>query len=174
MNQTLTLERQNELAQEVGAWAAKNFDHFAPKLGIIEEAGEIAHCLLKRVQGIRGFDDPHHFETKLTDGLADIMIYVAHEAFLSDHRFDARVPVSEIIPNGLDGDIYLCGKIAEFAAMVAIDDSTFLDDLTGYVEALSDRHDIDLGEAIEATWEKVSKRDWRANKVDADKKSEAA
>lgn len=44
-------------------------------LGVCEEAGELAHAVLKRVQGIRGTDKEHAEAEQ--DAVGDIMIYLA-------------------------------------------------------------------------------------------------
>jgi NTP pyrophosphatase (non-canonical NTP hydrolase) len=44
-------------------------------LGICEEAGELAHAVLKRAQGIRGTDLEHQHDER--DAVGDIVIYLA-------------------------------------------------------------------------------------------------
>ena len=60
-------------------WLDHNFPaqlEHEPLLGIIEEAGELAHAHLKHGQGIRGIDR-EEFERQATDAIGDIMIYIA-------------------------------------------------------------------------------------------------
>lgn len=67
------------LQREHREWAQYNFpeqwDHpHQPVLGVCEEAGELAHAVLKWQQNIRGRAD-HHF-TEMRDALGDIFIYM--------------------------------------------------------------------------------------------------
>lgn len=62
---------------EANAWRAKNFpearDGIRQALGVCEEAGEIAHHVLKLDQGIRG-NEGHVAE--IADGIGDVVIYL--------------------------------------------------------------------------------------------------
>lgn len=44
-------------------------------LGMNEEIGELTHAVLKKMQGIRGMDDPLTFKTAAMDAIGDIFIY---------------------------------------------------------------------------------------------------
>lgn len=60
-------------------WEQKNFGQQLPErrvLGAVEEVGELAHCFLKRSQGIRGMDDPAVFDEKARDAVGDTVIYL--------------------------------------------------------------------------------------------------
>lgn len=62
---------------EVGEWSKKNFPNntaTSPLLGIFEEAGELAHAVLKLKQGIRGTREEHEAAEK--DACADLLIYL--------------------------------------------------------------------------------------------------
>src|SRR5215469_601041 len=75
------------LIKEVGLWSAYNFGPKQdPWLGMVEEMGELAHCLLKRYQGIRGYDDPLHFREEFKDALGDIGVYAANYAYNEQMR----------------------------------------------------------------------------------------
>ena len=81
-----------EIQKSVGEWAQRNFGNnqskhpidnnigpmgsLCPLLGIIEEVGELAHCVLKAHQGIRGFNDSEKYLTERDDALGDILIYL--------------------------------------------------------------------------------------------------
>lgn len=77
-----------EIQTEIGKWSKKNFGNNISKatgqalfstnalLGIIEETGELAHCVLKRHQGIRGYDDDLKYTTERDDAIADILVYL--------------------------------------------------------------------------------------------------
>jgi NTP pyrophosphatase (non-canonical NTP hydrolase) len=77
-----------ELQGKVGAWSKKNFgeqggDHGAMvfTLGVNEEAGELAHAILKRTQGIRGTREEH--DAAAQDAIGDINVYLMD---LCDHE----------------------------------------------------------------------------------------
>ena len=73
----------NDIQTAVGLWTARNFpaDPADPKrktlqcaLGVCEEAGELAHAVLKRDQGIRGTAAEH--EAAMQDAIGDVVIYL--------------------------------------------------------------------------------------------------
>lgn len=73
---------------EIAEWSLRNFKDqkskqtgqvlgsLAPLLGINEESGELNHVMLKRHQGIRGFDDDTKFKTERDDCIADLLVYL--------------------------------------------------------------------------------------------------
>src|SRR5690349_11211377 len=77
-----------EIQAQIREWADRNFKNntskatgaelgsVAPLLGIVEEAGELSHCVLKRHEGIRGYDDDAKYTTDRDDALADILVYL--------------------------------------------------------------------------------------------------
>jgi NTP pyrophosphatase (non-canonical NTP hydrolase) len=65
------------LQYEVDEWSQRNFGKNPPIwkfLGIVEEVGELAHALLKKLQGIRVTED---HEAKAKDAVGDLLIYTA-------------------------------------------------------------------------------------------------
>jgi NTP pyrophosphatase (non-canonical NTP hydrolase) len=67
------------LQREAREWRRENFpeeSRTAPlqALGVCEEAGELAHCILKMEQGIRGSRDYHRLNA--ADAVGDIIIYL--------------------------------------------------------------------------------------------------
>lgn len=74
----------SNLQKRVGEWQNANFDppNLDPKqqkllqlaLGANEEAGELAHAVLKFTQGIRGDSNKHFDDAK--DAIGDIVIYL--------------------------------------------------------------------------------------------------
>jgi len=69
----------SKIQEEVWLWSYANFgsrsgacgvDQF---IGIVEEVGELAHALLKQIQGIRQGED---LREKERDAVGDIMIYL--------------------------------------------------------------------------------------------------
>lgn len=77
---------------EIAIWADRNFGHAAdsinPLLGVMEEAGEICHAVLKGRQGIRGFDDKETRRDAILDGVGDLMIYLLN--FCDLENIDAQ------------------------------------------------------------------------------------
>lgn len=77
-----------EIQAQIREWADRNFKNntskatgaelgsIGPLLGIGEENGELCHVVLKRHQGIRGYDDDTKYKTERDDALADILVYL--------------------------------------------------------------------------------------------------
>lgn len=166
-----------ELIQVVGAWAKYNFAHRrAPHFGMVEEIGEATHCVIKRVQGIRGFDKEPFFIEKLTDAFADTIIYLAdwcseHNSFFNFGRnMHSHVPLTvddqgRILSHILQAlSIMLLHADREPQTAFRIADESEYNMLaqrvcTG-VEMWAQVYDIDLRLAVAHTWAKVSQRDW--------------
>ena len=70
---------------KLARWQARNFGSATLQdlaLGVCEEAGELAHAVLKHLQGIRGLKDPQIAKIKIADALADVCIYATQIATL--------------------------------------------------------------------------------------------
>lgn len=68
----------SELQREHRAWIERNFPNQTLEdvvLGVCEEAGELAHHLLKMKQGIRGSVEEH--AAGIGDSIADLIIFGA-------------------------------------------------------------------------------------------------
>lgn len=66
-----------ELQRQRARWADENFGPtpaWQNTLGVCEEAGELAHAILKRAQHIRGDDDKHQADAE--DAVGDIVMYL--------------------------------------------------------------------------------------------------
>lgn len=66
------------LQVEHRAWEAHNFGDqqaYRSFLGIVEELGELAHCILKGEQNIRG--SQQEFDAKAQDAIGDITVFLA-------------------------------------------------------------------------------------------------
>ena len=147
-----------DFVQSVGEWADKNFDAHDPWLGMVEEVGELAHCLLKRLQKIRGFEDNGFFLGELADAIGDFTIYAAHYAYtrelsmyLGRESGEATIEIAEILHHL--SLLYSSGvgvRQREFSHVVRI--MKWM--------ALSDEIDFERNALV--TWNRVSKRDWRA------------
>ena len=84
-----------QLQIENGHWAIKNFGaENRPErslLGVVEEVGELAHAVLKSIQGIRGSSEEHSAAAR--DAVGDIIIYLAD--FCSRSGYDLQEIVEE-------------------------------------------------------------------------------
>ena len=83
----------HEYQAEIGSWARRNFGHGqlpVKTLGLCEEAGEVARCVVKDAQRIRGTHE--EWMKLLGEELADVMIkcfdvadYVGVDLWLEFH-----------------------------------------------------------------------------------------
>lgn len=68
-----------QMQAQLAAWQGRNFGAATLEqiaLGVCEEAGELAHAVLKRSQGIRGFDDDAKFKEYARDAAGDVMVFL--------------------------------------------------------------------------------------------------
>lgn len=77
-----------QIQHEIAEWSRRNFGDNVSKatgqrmfstnalLGIGEEFGELAHVVLKRHQGIRGYDDDAKYKAERDDAIADLLVYL--------------------------------------------------------------------------------------------------
>jgi len=166
----MNTKTSRELINEVGEWAEKNFGHKKhPVLGMVEEIGELSHCLLKRIQGIRGFDNPEHFRAEFTDALADTGIYLMHHCFCNGATFQFQC--NDIIFNpdtyAVDHDEVISHILQELARMLRDGNAQRVQMLAVLLTVLGNMEKVSFEDAVRATWEKVQKRNWVANPVDA-------
>lgn len=174
MLRRLTAERLNELAKLVGAWADINFKVHLPHRGFLEEVGEAAHCLIKRAQGIRGFEKSEYFKEQYADAIADAAIYLLHLCFRMKIPFASgslQAEGSNPICNEENALYVLIMCAADFCNPEQ-DRSAVIQSAGDSLEmlaTLANLEGIDFDEAVESTWDKVSKRDWVNNPQNADK-----
>ena len=171
-----------ELIHVVGDWAKYNFGYKrAPHIGVIEEIGEAAHCVLKKIQGIRGFDNEEYFLEKFGDAVADGMIFLAD--WCSEHntyfQFGRTKPVSQDIT--IDDQNKIMTHLLQAAAMITLqadrEPATRYDlkvvqesefnmaaqrICTGF-EMWALVYGLNLRILVAHTWAKVSQRDWKKN-----------
>lgn len=174
-----------ELIHAVGDWANKNFgrNHF-PHLGILEEIGEICHCILKNRQGIRGYKKMEFFIEQLTDGLADATIFLAHWCYMHNSFFVfdrspeppsiADLNVERVLNHLLQACsvmLTLYDRQGETTTLSVTDESTYnmvAQRVLVGLELLAKVWNINLRLAVAETWNRVAKRDWVKNPTNAD------
>ena len=74
----------NELQKQLGRWYERELKGkdetmlqtvTLQALGMTEEAGELAHAILKAQQEIRGYSDPGRVYTEVVDAVCDSMVF---------------------------------------------------------------------------------------------------
>jgi NTP pyrophosphatase (non-canonical NTP hydrolase) len=164
----MTMTNQ-QFVDEVGEWGKRNFDTCQnPWLGMVEEVGEIAHCLLKRQQKIRGFDQEAFFKAQLEDALGDLGIYSAHFASLNGmHLYMGQEQHASIFKGGVEDNLIINELLYRLTLLHDADKKEMrqmqYSVLLRVAKTLAYGYEIDFEKAVRGTWEKiVSKRDWVA------------
>lgn len=179
------MEPKNEiqLIEAVGKWSDKNFgDRRGAEWGIAEEIGEACHCVLKRTQKIRGFDDETFFLSEFTDALADIIIYLADYCYLRNAFFSMGRNQQMIVGINRDNPqderqivVHLLQASAQMLTFPPVFPGEVIPSsvIGGYnmvaqricigVECWAYIYDINLRFAVAHTWAKVGQRDWKVN-----------
>ena len=168
----------NELTPQIGAWADQQFDASDARLGVVEETGEVTHCILKRMQRIRGFDNVEHFITKLADGLADTLVYLAHVCWVTKDASGNPLVAGTGPGCGLGAGWIPNGYAAIIATSLRMQADLLEQNNHKFVQrqvevvlhatsALAQMYEIDIVAALSYTWKKVATRNWRADAVHA-------
>jgi hypothetical protein len=173
----------SELIHEVGTWSKFNYaEKQAPLFGVVEEIGEACHCILKNIQGIRGYDDVGKFHKDLQDAMADAMIYLCnfaynHNAIFAFNRNQLDVPQ----PKDRDANIVLSHILQATSSMLNHEAlyqtknmqqdnaiySVFCQRFCSAMEIWAAMYFIDLENITFATWaEIVRKRDWKKDTLE--------
>jgi hypothetical protein len=132
-------------------------------LGMMEELGELAHCSLKRIQGIRGFDDHDFYIKNYIDAVGDIGVYASNYAVVHSIHMEW--------PENRDYELHtsdLCYAMASYwlSTMMITTDAADkrLYHFLAYVDALARKEGTTLAAATTKTWEQVKERNWVKNK----------
>jgi len=165
---SIELIELGDLQSRLYDWQIDNFgamDSFNLALGVYEETGELAHAVLKRSQGIRGYDDLGKAADAIADALADAAIYALNLASSRGHNI--RSIALREKPRQGGAEYYLTEITGRAASIVEYRGGgslipVFLADLAEYAES----ENIDFKEALFTTAEKVMQRDWNKNKTD--------
>lgn len=173
------MQTMSQLIEEIGSWSQNNFqDKQAPALGMIEEIGELCHGILKRTQGIRGFDEPVKFVNHIYDAFGDVMIYACnlaynHGAFFCFSRnvqspaVDLSRPDYFILSHLLQSVAAICNQetreIADRNAEITIYNA-MLQRFCTTMEVWAAQYSINLEDATRHTWNNiVLKRNWKTD-----------
>lgn len=174
----------SEIAGQQREWSERNFPAntpLEPLEGLWEEVGELAHARLKRRQAIRGTAE-QHIEAE-RDAIGDIGIYLLDFAWrvgmegignvvLEPSPYPAEVAFGEaamflrIGCTVADMSVAFIGRCSG----TDTDDDELFDHVAGLVAVLSSycrSRGWDFMEILDETWERVSKRNWRADPVGA-------
>ena len=162
----------SELQKRLWEWQTEQFAPIEPALlalGVFEETGELAHCLLKRAQKIREGVDEDGMKKKIRDAVGDISIYWLNLA----SRYGVSMSNKVLDPPELPGPVGFVG-IAMAAGDLLWRASTSNNEITDAVRyemamlmaCLSTfcvAESIPLLETIHEVAEEVMKRDWKNN-----------
>lgn len=161
-----------ELQEQLWQWQLRNFGPENPfwlATGVVEEVGELAHCLLKRHQKIRGgmFDN----RAQIEDAVGDIMVYGLN--LLSTAGVQAP-PFANPGPDECPSEIALQRIIT--AAMLLHDKACSLDALPDsrelaywfdalvlWLQKLCLAEGINFEATVKRIADEVLARDWKAN-----------
>lgn len=160
------------LSQEVGEWSRRNFgDKQEPYLGMIEELGELAHCLLKRRQGIRGYDNAEVFIEAFKDALGDIGIYAANFAY--NYHINVQWPIVRGSGSQETQTKYMakaCYWLSELMLTPEVreDAVRWLHHFLLEIAVVARLEKLELDEVVCEVWERVKVRDWKRNPQDGD------
>jgi NTP pyrophosphatase (non-canonical NTP hydrolase) len=169
-----SFDKLNNISYEIDEWAKLNFTVHSPKLGILEEIGELTHCILKRAQRIRGFEDFSFFVTHLKDAIGDTMVYLLHDLRMAeeiliwdDNKFNIDDLTTDTTIENLEA---IMGELSECAGqhlqgLQYYGQLNYRESILSILDNLCACYGFSLLEIIEETWAKVSKRNWKANSV---------
>lgn len=166
------------LVEERNEWIAHNFPDqksepgFETTMGVVEEVGELAHCHLKELQGIRGTAEEHQANAR--DAIGDITVYL----FGVMHHFDLRpgnhFPSAQAIPQTADQALLLAawraGGVAQgvhSGGERSIDYVMLKSNVSGlvfYLRHYCEARGWDYDAIVTETWNRVKQRDWQKNK----------
>ena len=155
-------QKLRHLAAEIVVWGNRNFgDKKDSAIGVAEEGGELAHCILKRIQGIRGFDNPTYFKEQAGDALADTCVYLLH--LCGDKGFELEAP--DIVSGTVRTLLAECMKAA--SRLLDTDSLEHAQGVLDMTASMAVALEIDLEAVLDTTWASVMQRDWLANPVSA-------
>ena len=149
---------------EVAVWNEFNFPNNTKEnciLGIVEEIGELSHCILKQNQGIRKESST---EEKLQDAIGDIVIYALNycnycgidimEALDSMHSDDhENISILDCITD-------MCFQIDSLTRDSSIIGEVTIGGIIRNLYMLCEHKDYCLLDITNTVWDEVSQRNW--------------
>ena len=180
------------MARHNWEWAKIHFpdnEPWQPILGMMEEAGELSHSLLKMTQGIRGSKEQHLAAVR--GAVADVVIYLADflnreygpavtHAGLIQHEplewcYDPSIPVLDVMLN-VSSAIHSIGVTRKGSPMRprGIDDLEALEfhihaghSLLTWLQHICFQYHFSFRITLWETWFVVKQRDWKGRPDDA-------
>lgn len=156
----------DELVDQRNVWVAHNFPNetegvpgLASVYGVVEELGELLHCVLKEDQKIRGSAEEHQEGAK--DAVGDLTIYLLgvmnrfHVRPYEDNTVDGKFPLLKVA--GFVGDL-----ADEFAAGEGEWMRVNVSGIVDYLRIYCDHRGWDYADIVLTTWAAVKMRDWVA------------
>jgi len=141
--------------------------------GVVEEVGEKVHCILKNIQGIRGFNDEAFFKEHLKDAFGDAMVYLSD--WCGQRNTYYHLPTGERTVTFRAYRPLLAKLLAALAQLVAISctppedaDPEECKVIASKVAQTLDVMALNFGfnlleDCLYPTWDKVKQRDWAKN-----------
>lgn len=177
-----------QLQAELRPWVEHNFGKrpsWQPALGLQEEAGELAHAVLKKAQGIRGTPEKH--DAAIRDAVADLAIFLADwcnghaiapakSATFADLQWAAKFELRNFPVHtaalGIGTDVGVIVHAEGSNAGARLNGRAHLNgiaaDLLRSLARFCHAAKIDFQQCVEDTWGRVRQRDWKANPSAAD------
>lgn len=159
----------NELQKQHAQWLATEFPSqpvWLPAAGLVEEAGELLHCVLKRKQiSMFGADSRYtdvDWEDKLTDAVGDCAIYAISLCNAAGWNFGALLECCYPVALDDGGSVKLAAKLVRAGTQVAVSAPDVLPaqlcKYLSYLRAVCKAENVDFEEAVWATWNTVKLR----------------
>lgn len=176
----MTQETIDRLIQEIGDWSTRCFkDKQASDLGIVEEIGELVHCILKRYQGIRGYDSPVKFNAEVQDAFGDIGVYMLNHAGYHHIQFHEinfqrwpnasdRLYAAHIMRHAANLMIYNNQRINGESVNRAMEKEA-MSHIWTLAQAWAAEFGMDFDYTVVAAWQVVKQRAWDKDRANADK-----
>jgi hypothetical protein len=157
-----------QLIEERNVWIAHNFPDGPVEetmVGVIEELGELAHHDLKESQDIRGTRDEHDIEAM--DAVGDLTVYLLG---VMNHFDVMPVPLKSLVHKPRDRNqalMILAGAVGSICVSWNVsskkDAEYHISRIVMLCEQYCHLRGWDYDNIVITTWNKVSKRDWKAD-----------
>lgn len=173
----------NILQQEAAIWQEDNFGvrpAYEMLLGLGEETGELLHCELKALQGIRG--SYTELKEKAGDAVADMVIYLIQ--FLTLSGISIEEVESRIFPKGHRVEMlpttfltalklfYLVSQVMRAGSKAHIRHETSY--LLALLKYYCELKELNFDDEIEKAWNTVKQRNWKRNPKNGSTESSAS